>query len=366
MQHCQENFIMIDLDAEIRFKLDLSDCDVFCAHKEEVSEGDLWFYPNPEYLDTKKYLSDKYHINWGDLAYNTSIVYFRDINDAKEYSSSALEYIRNINDINPSFEGVAYILLAEQRFLYEYAKSKELKVKFLIEGKYIPTGAKNGISPFIESNLEEIAEKGFLHVWGFKNETMHIPDVDSLERVRSVVGWKNLTIVDESVVRKKTDLKIDLGGIAKGYAVDRAWEVLDRMGIESFLINAGGEIRCKGDGWTAGIQDPTDPGQVKVVIAPNDKAVATSGDYQNYFEVDGTRYCHIFDPSTGFPAEKVASVTVLADDVATADALATALFVAGLEKSTEIMKKFAGCEYIVIGKDGKLHFSTGAKRYLLK
>lgn len=170
MQHCQENFIMIDLDAEIRFKLDLSDCDVFCAHKEEVSEGDLWFYPNPEYLDTKKYLSNKYHINWGDLAYNTSIVYFRDINDAKEYSSSALEYIRNINDINPSFEGVAYILLAEQRFLYEYAKSKELKVKFLIEGKYIPTGAKNGISPFIESNLEEIAEKGFLHVWGFKNE----------------------------------------------------------------------------------------------------------------------------------------------------------------------------------------------------
>lgn len=212
----------------------------------------------------------------------------------------------------------------------------------------------------------DITVGGLIHLWGFKNETMHIPDVDSLERVRSVVGWKNLTIVDESVVRKKTDLKIDLGGIAKGYAVDRAWEVLDRMGIESFLINAGGEIRCKGDGWTAGIQDPTDPGQVKVVIAPNDKAVATSGDYQNYFEVDGTRYCHIFDPSTGFPAEKVASVTVLADDVATADALATALFVAGLEKSTEIMKKFAGCEYIVIGKDGKLHFSTGAKGYLLK
>ncbi len=212
----------------------------------------------------------------------------------------------------------------------------------------------------------DITVGGLMQLWGFKDEAMHIPDIDSLERVRTNVGWKNLTIVNESVVRKKTDLKIDLGGIAKGYAVDRAWKVLDGMGLESFLINAGGEIRCKGDGWTAGIQDPTDPGQMKAVIAPDNKAVATSGDYQNYFEVEGTRYCHIFDPSTGFPAGKVASVTVLADDVATADALSTALFVAGLEKSTEIMNKFPGSEYIVISKDGKLHFSAGAGRYLLK
>lgn len=212
----------------------------------------------------------------------------------------------------------------------------------------------------------DITVGGLMKLWGFKDEAMHIPAIDSLKEVKSNAGWENLSLVNDTVIRKKRELKIDLGGIAKGYAVDKAWEVLEGMGIQSFLINAGGEIRCKGEGWTAGVQDPSDPGLVKLVIAPKDKAIATSGDYQNYFEVDGTRYCHIFDPVSGFPAKKVASVTVLANDVATADALATALFVAGLEKGGEVMKKFPGCEYIVIDKAGKLHFSAGAGRYLLK
>lgn len=170
IQHCQENFLMIDLDAEVRFKLDLDECEVFCAHKEEVSEGDLWFYPSPEYLDTKNYLADKHKITWSDMAYNTSLLHFKDLVKAKEYANSALDYIRGIDSINPAFEKVAYILLAEQRFLYEYCRSENLHVKCLIDGKYIPTGAKIGAAPFVDSNLEEIAERGFLHVWGFKNE----------------------------------------------------------------------------------------------------------------------------------------------------------------------------------------------------
>lgn len=210
----------------------------------------------------------------------------------------------------------------------------------------------------------DVTVGGLVRLWGFKDETMHIPSKDSLAAVRKMVGFKNLAVTGESSLEKKTGLKIDLSGIAKGYAVDRAFDVLNKLGVKSFLINAGGEIRCKGEGWTTGVQDPRDPNGMAEVILPGERAVATSGDYQNYFEVDGTRYCHLFDPSTGFPAEKVASVTVIAGDVATADALATALFVAGLETSDTIMKNFPGCEYLIIGKDGKKHYSPGFKKYI--
>jgi len=178
MQHCKDNFLMIDLDAEIRFKLDFEECDVFCAHREEVSEGDLWFYPNPEYLDTKNYLAERHNISWSNMAYNTSVLCFKNLDDAKEYANSALDFIKSIDSINPAFERVAYILLAEQRFLYEYCRSKNLDVNVLINGKYIPTGAKSGVSPFVDSNLEEVAERGFLHVWGFKNEMAKDKDTE--------------------------------------------------------------------------------------------------------------------------------------------------------------------------------------------
>lgn len=97
---------------------------------------------------------------------------------------------------------------------------------------------------------------------------------------------------------------------------------------------------------------------------PKDKAVATSGDYENFFQVAGKRYCHLFDPTTGFPAETVISVTVLADDAASADAIATALFVEGSKKSKKIIEKFPGCEYFIIDKTGEKHYSPGFKKYI--
>ena len=178
IQHCKEKFLMIDLDAEVRFKLDLEKYDVFCAHREEVSKGDLWFYPDIEYLDKQNYLGAKHNLIWSDMAYNTSLLYFKDLGLAKEYADSALSFIRSVREINPAFEKVAYILLAEQRFLYEYCRAKDLNVGVLIEGRYVPIGLKNGVAPFIDSNLEEIAEKGFLHVWGFKNEMHKNKDIE--------------------------------------------------------------------------------------------------------------------------------------------------------------------------------------------
>jgi hypothetical protein len=169
MLHCQENFLMMDLDAEVRFKIDFENSDVYCAHMEDVSEGDIWFYPDPLYLDSNDMLGRKHNIEWSDLACNTSILAFKELSLAKEYASSALEFIRSIESVNPAFEKVAYILLAEQRFLYEFVRSKNLELKTLIQGRYVPTALKNGPA-FIDSDVDAVGEKGFLHVWGFKVE----------------------------------------------------------------------------------------------------------------------------------------------------------------------------------------------------
>jgi hypothetical protein len=172
----EENFLMIDLDAEVRFEIDFSDCDVFCAHAEAVVDNDLIHYPDPEYLDTNGYFTSKYGFNWDKKAYNTSLLYFKDLQIAKEYATEALNFIHSTDKINPAFE-IGYILLPEQRFLYEFCKDKELNVSSLISGIYQPED-KLRKTPcyFADSNIDEITEKGFLHVWGFKKRIFNIEE----------------------------------------------------------------------------------------------------------------------------------------------------------------------------------------------
>jgi hypothetical protein len=170
IQDMDENFIMMDLDAEVRFRLDLDGIDLFCSHVEDIYSEDLSFYPRPEYLDPHDFLGKKLSANWSNKAYNTSILYFKDIKVAHEYSSQALEFIQTLSTINPAFER-GYILLAEQRFLYEFAKAKQLNVDTMISGLYKPGDSDKKLEGvFVNSNIEEVGIKGFLHVWGFKNK----------------------------------------------------------------------------------------------------------------------------------------------------------------------------------------------------
>ena len=170
MADCDSQFVMLDLDAEIRFKVDLSEFDGFFTHYEGILPGDIKFYPDPEYLDTKGFLENKYSFEWGDRALNTCIFYLNDFNLAREYAMTALEFMRNVDDINPAFDRVPYILLAEQRFIYEFCRAKKLKIGTLIKGEYIPTNYMHGVDSFIDSDIDEIGERGFLHVWGYKSE----------------------------------------------------------------------------------------------------------------------------------------------------------------------------------------------------
>jgi thiamine biosynthesis lipoprotein ApbE len=150
-------------------------------------------------------------------------------------------------------------------------------------------------------------------------------------------------------------MEIDLGAIAKGYAVDRAVNALRTAGVASCLINAGGQIYCLGTNagqpWRVAVADPRGK-DIKKYFDLTDKSIATSGDYEQYFMVGEKRFSHIMDPKTGYPSDSgVISATVIADDGLTADFLSTSLLVMGKRKGTEFLKRFPGVQAEIIEQE---------------
>jgi len=203
-----------------------------------------------------------------------------------------------------------------------------------------------------------------IELWGFFGETPDVPEQEKIDEYLKTVGLNNLSIDNGKLVKRDENVKIDLGAIAKGYAIREALSVLKREGIESALINAGGDIYAlgtiEGRPWKIGIQNPRGDGVIGV-IELTDQAVVTSGDYERYFEKDGRRYHHILDPGTGYSAEGIASVTVITGDPVLADAWSTALFVMGKEKGLELMKNNTSFETMMITDDGERLYSSNMR-----
>ncbi|PNU21809.1 hypothetical protein C2E25_00850 [Geothermobacter hydrogeniphilus] len=201
-------------------------------------------------------------------------------------------------------------------------------------------------------------------LWDIEGDKPHVATAAELRKALRQCGVDKLRIEGNRVIKLAPKLEIDFGGIAKGYAVDRAGAVLRRAGIRHASINAGGDLLLIGDRrgrpWRIGVQDPRKPGAVLAVIAAADEAVVTSGDYERFFEVDGVRYHHLFDPATGRPSRRSRSVTVVASDAATADALATAAFILGPEAGSRLLRQ-QGVEGILIGADGTPLVTPGLK-----
>jgi thiamine biosynthesis lipoprotein len=158
-------------------------------------------------------------------------------------------------------------------------------------------------------------------------------------------------------------MRIDLGGIAKGFAVDNSIAILSKMGFHQALVTAGGDSRILGDKngkpWMTGIRDPRKKGESVVVIPLSDAAISTSGDYERYFMRDGVRYHHILNPKTGKSVHDTRSATVIGPDATTTDALSTTLFVLGWEKAMQLLKTLPGIDAVIIDSSGKLHYSSG-------
>ncbi|MBV1906705.1 MAG: FAD:protein FMN transferase [Pseudomonadales bacterium] len=156
-------------------------------------------------------------------------------------------------------------------------------------------------------------------------------------------------------------VSIDLGGIAKGYAVDRCIEILMALGIDQAMVSAGGDSRIIGDHrgkpWSVGIKDPRNPDAMVAVLPLENTALSTSGDYERFFIEDGVRYHHIINPETGRSSSASRSVTIIGNEATFTDALSTSVFVMGLEKGLDLINRLPGIDAIIINNDGKLHFS---------
>ena len=180
-----------------------------------------------------------------------------------------------------------------------------------------------------------------------------------------IVGYKNLSLDrgNKRIRYRKPGMSVDLGGIAKGYVLDVGIDVLRKEGIKEALLNAGGDILTLGgkrDGpWEIGIQDPRKKGGLLGKLDVRDKAVMTSGDYERFYMHEGVRYHHILDPHTGYPARGLRSVTVVGEDGAVTDALATAVFVLGLKKGLRLIESRPGMEGAIIDDQGGRHVTPG-------
>jgi thiamine biosynthesis lipoprotein len=193
--------------------------------------------------------------------------------------------------------------------------------------------------------------------WGFGPAPRgSIPQDEEIRTIRARTGHQALQLDGgrRLACKRRADLELDLGGIAKGYGVDLAAGALDAAGAEHYMVEAGGEVRTRGfnaDGqpWRIGIEQPDAlPQRARLVVPLSGRAMATSGDYRNYFEADGRRYSHEIDPRTGAPIDhRLCSVTVVAQDCMRADALATAMLVLGPERGVRLAESLGLAAYFV-------------------
>lgn len=202
----------------------------------------------------------------------------------------------------------------------------------------------------------DITVAPLVNLWGFGPQAQpeQLPDEEALASAMAMVGFRYLEI-DGNQARRLRDIKLDLSAVAKGYGVDYLSRWLEQQGYRNYLVEIGGEVRLsgsspRGDAWRIGVEQPALlQREGRKTLELSDIAMATSGDYRNYYERDGIRYSHTIDPRTGRPIEHgLASVTVLADTAAEADAWATAINVLGPDEGMAVAKREKLPVYMIV------------------
>jgi len=212
-----------------------------------------------------------------------------------------------------------------------------------------------------------------MQLWGFNKgpPLSAVPDRATIGTVLERVGYHHLSLSNGMAFLDREGMGIDLGGIGKGYAVDACYEALATNQVQILMVNLVGHIRCRGSAapgrpWSIGIRDPFNRDRIIGTLHLDDgMAVATSGNYEKFVMIEGKRYTHIVDPRTGWPVERVASVTVIADTAIEADAMSKPVFVLGLKESQHILTRMPNCHIIFIPDEQptRIYLSPGARKY---
>lgn len=201
-------------------------------------------------------------------------------------------------------------------------------------------------------------------IWKFDGSMKEMPSAENIKKSVEKVGYENIILneKDTTIFLKNQGMKLGLGGIGQGYIADKIKVLLQENGCASGLVNISGDINTwgkqpNGENWTVGIVNPLNKNKVFATFPLYDSAVETSGSYEKYVTFNGKRYSHIIDPRTGYPASGIVSVSVFAKQTELADALATGIFVLGIEVGLELVNQLKGIGCIIVDEKGAIHAS---------
>jgi thiamine biosynthesis lipoprotein len=210
-------------------------------------------------------------------------------------------------------------------------------------------------------------------VWNFSSSFTKLPDSNLLNSYVDLINYENIILFEKesAVYLKKARMKIGFGAIGKGYAADKAKELMLKMGIENGLVNAAGDLNAWGFSpdssvWKIGIINPLKKDEIVSYLEINNMSIVTSGNYEKFVEINGERYSHIIDPQTAWPVSGLASVSIISNSAELSDALATAVFVMGAKDGLELINKMKNIEAILFTDKGALLTSDGVNINLIK
>lgn len=238
------------------------------------------------------------------------------------------------------------------------------------------------LSRLISMNTDgafDITVAPLVNAWGFGFKNSSNVTKELVDSLLQFVGYKKVRITDGCVVKDDPRIILDCSAVAKGYGSDAVARLFDRKGIKNYMIEIGGELVIKGmnpknQKWSVGIQKPTDDtlhlqNDLQTILKITNRAMATSGNYRNFYYKDGKKYAHTIDPKSGYPVQhSILSSTILAKDCATADAYATAFMVMGLESAKNVLKRHPEIDAYFIYADEKgnnqIYMTDGMKKYI--
>lgn len=301
-------------------------------------------------LEAGKVVSETRFLMGTIVQIKVALVPNKDAREVRQITAKAFEEIKRV-------EGVFSVFYPDS----EISQINRLKAG---ERLKISSEAFDLIKKSIEYNKKtegafDITVKPLVDLWKRAKAAGKIPTPEEIEVSLARVGSNEIILDDaeKTISFRKDGMALDLGGVAKGYATARAVGILKASGIRNAIVNSGGDMYCLGkksdrEFWKVGIQHPRNRNRMFLELRLKDKAVDTSGDYEKYFILDGRRYSHIIDPRTGYPVgDNIVSASVIADDSAMADILATALCVLGRE-GLMIVETMSGADAMIIVKVG--------------
>jgi len=218
----------------------------------------------------------------------------------------------------------------------------------------------------ITSGAFDISYASMDKIWKFDGSMKAMPTAEAIKNSVAKIGYKNIILnpKEQTIFLKTQGMKLGLGGIGQGYIADKVKDLLKSKGCAAGIVNVSGDINAWGtqiDGkpWTVAIVNPMNKNKVFATFPLENSAVETSGSYEKFVTFNGIRYAHIIDPRTGYPAQGIISVSVFAKQTEIADALATGIFVLGVEVGLDLVNQLKGIECIIVDDKGKVHSSKG-------